>query len=214
MPLQVEHDFILQAERETFIEQMKDVMDKAEDMLSEDTDVDRGSDPGVSPPHVSTCGLGAGEVSPRACSPPPPSSERGAGPPPAACWRSPRAERCRVGQPGGRAPSVLLETSKPQAPGCFEATLCSKGCPRSMQSADFRSFNSIRRAASPRPMPRCINRTVRLPLGRGLPITGPSLSSGSRSLRAHGAFCKASGRHTGGAAACGEHPPIWGCRPV
>lgn len=62
--LQVEHDFILQAERETFIEQMKDVMDKAEDMLSEDTDVDRGSDPGVSPPHLSTCGLGSGEVSP------------------------------------------------------------------------------------------------------------------------------------------------------
>ncbi|XP_059783042.1 serine/threonine-protein kinase WNK2 isoform X5 [Balaenoptera ricei] len=59
----VEHDFILQAERETFIEQMKDVMDKAEDMLSEDTDVDRGSDPGVSPPHLSTCGLGSGEES-------------------------------------------------------------------------------------------------------------------------------------------------------
>lgn len=62
--LQVEHDFILQAERETFIEQMKDVMDKAEDMLSEDTDIDRGSDPGMSPPHLSTCGLGTGEVSP------------------------------------------------------------------------------------------------------------------------------------------------------
>ncbi|XP_067601003.1 serine/threonine-protein kinase WNK2 isoform X6 [Pseudorca crassidens] len=59
----VEHDFILQAERETFIEQMKDVMDKAEDMLSEDTDVDRGSDPGVSPPHLSTCGRGSGEES-------------------------------------------------------------------------------------------------------------------------------------------------------
>ncbi|KAF3816031.1 hypothetical protein GH733_016136 [Mirounga leonina] len=59
----VEHDFILQAERETFIEQMKDVMDKAEDMLSEDTDVDRGSDPGTSPPHLSTCGLGTGEES-------------------------------------------------------------------------------------------------------------------------------------------------------
>ncbi|XP_042819804.1 serine/threonine-protein kinase WNK2 isoform X8 [Panthera tigris] len=59
----VEHDFILQAERETFIEQMKDVMDKAEDMLSEDADVDRGSDPGVSPPHLSTCGLGTGEES-------------------------------------------------------------------------------------------------------------------------------------------------------
>ncbi|XP_059957202.1 serine/threonine-protein kinase WNK2 isoform X4 [Mesoplodon densirostris] len=59
----VEHDFILQAERETFIEQMKDIMDKAEDMLSEDTDVERGSDPGVSPPHLSTCGLGSGEES-------------------------------------------------------------------------------------------------------------------------------------------------------
>lgn len=60
---QVEHDFILQAERETFIEQMKDVMDKAEDMLSEDTDADRGSDPGTSPPPLSTCSLGSGEVS-------------------------------------------------------------------------------------------------------------------------------------------------------
>ncbi|XP_054444004.1 serine/threonine-protein kinase WNK2 isoform X7 [Pteronotus mesoamericanus] len=59
----VEHDFILQAERETFIEQMKDVMDKAEDMLSEDTDVDRGSDPGASPPPLSTCSMGAGEES-------------------------------------------------------------------------------------------------------------------------------------------------------
>ena len=61
--LQVEHDFILQAERETFIEQRKDVMDKAEDMLSEDTDVDHGSDPGASPPPLSTGNPGAGEVS-------------------------------------------------------------------------------------------------------------------------------------------------------
>uniref|UniRef100_A0A8D2CY73 non-specific serine/threonine protein kinase n=1 Tax=Sciurus vulgaris TaxID=55149 RepID=A0A8D2CY73_SCIVU len=59
----VEHDFILPAERETFIEQMKDVMDKAEDMLSEDTDADRGSDAGTSPPHLGTCGLAAGEES-------------------------------------------------------------------------------------------------------------------------------------------------------
>ncbi|XP_053781736.1 serine/threonine-protein kinase WNK2 isoform X16 [Desmodus rotundus] len=59
----VEHDFILQAERETFIEQMKDVMDKAEDMLSEDTDVDHGSDPGASPPPLSTGNPGAGEES-------------------------------------------------------------------------------------------------------------------------------------------------------
>uniref|UniRef100_A0A8C2MP53 non-specific serine/threonine protein kinase n=1 Tax=Cricetulus griseus TaxID=10029 RepID=A0A8C2MP53_CRIGR len=58
----VEHDFILPAERETFIEQMKDVMDKAEDMLSEDTDADHGSDTGTSPPHLGTCGLATGEV--------------------------------------------------------------------------------------------------------------------------------------------------------
>eukprot|EP00073_Rattus_norvegicus_P053619 XP_017456003.1 PREDICTED: serine/threonine-protein kinase WNK2 isoform X6 [Rattus norvegicus] len=57
----VEHDFILPAERETFIEQMKDVMDKAEDMLSEDTDADHGSDTGTSPPHLGTCGLTTGE---------------------------------------------------------------------------------------------------------------------------------------------------------
>ncbi|XP_036014103.1 serine/threonine-protein kinase WNK2 isoform X29 [Mus musculus] len=57
----VEHDFILPAERETFIEQMKDVMDKAEDMLSEDTDADHGSDTGTSPPHLGTCGLATGE---------------------------------------------------------------------------------------------------------------------------------------------------------
>ncbi|XP_021104189.1 serine/threonine-protein kinase WNK2 isoform X4 [Heterocephalus glaber] len=57
----VEHDFILPAERETFIEQMKDVMDKAEDMLSEDTDADQGSDAGASPPPLGTCGLVEGE---------------------------------------------------------------------------------------------------------------------------------------------------------
>ncbi|XP_006902007.1 PREDICTED: serine/threonine-protein kinase WNK2 [Elephantulus edwardii] len=59
----VEHDFILQTEKETFIEQMKDIMDKAEDMLSEDTDGDRGSDPGTSPPHHSTYNLDIGEES-------------------------------------------------------------------------------------------------------------------------------------------------------
>ncbi|XP_007951214.1 serine/threonine-protein kinase WNK2 [Orycteropus afer afer] len=57
----VEHDFILQTEKETFIEQMKDIIDKAEDMLSEDTDGDRGSDPGTSPPHHSAYSLDAGE---------------------------------------------------------------------------------------------------------------------------------------------------------
>lgn len=60
----MEHGFILPAERDTFIEQMKEVMDKAEDLLSEDTDADRGSDPGTSPPHLGTCVLGAGEVRP------------------------------------------------------------------------------------------------------------------------------------------------------
>ncbi|XP_037653595.1 serine/threonine-protein kinase WNK2-like isoform X2 [Choloepus didactylus] len=59
----VEHDFILQTEKETFIEQMKDVMDKAEDLLSEDTDGDRGSDPGASPPYLGTFGLDTGEES-------------------------------------------------------------------------------------------------------------------------------------------------------
>ncbi|KAM6160923.1 serine/threonine-protein kinase WNK2 [Erethizon dorsatum] len=57
----VEHDFILLAERDTFIEQMKDVMDKAEDMLSEDTDADRGSDTGASPPPLGTGGLVEGQ---------------------------------------------------------------------------------------------------------------------------------------------------------
>ncbi|XP_006876309.1 PREDICTED: serine/threonine-protein kinase WNK2 [Chrysochloris asiatica] len=59
----VEHDFILQSEKETFIEQMKDIMDKAEDMLSEDTDGDRGSDPSSSPPHHSAYSLDTGEES-------------------------------------------------------------------------------------------------------------------------------------------------------
>ncbi|XP_074986453.1 serine/threonine-protein kinase WNK2 isoform X19 [Caretta caretta] len=45
----VEKEFILQTEKETFIEQMKDIIDKAEDMLSEDTEGERSSDPGTSP---------------------------------------------------------------------------------------------------------------------------------------------------------------------
>ncbi|KAM9324469.1 serine/threonine-protein kinase WNK2 [Gastrophryne carolinensis] len=45
----VENEFILQMEREIFIEQMKDVIDKAEDMLSEDTEGERSSDQGASP---------------------------------------------------------------------------------------------------------------------------------------------------------------------
>ncbi|XP_075689984.1 serine/threonine-protein kinase WNK2 isoform X3 [Rhinoderma darwinii] len=45
----VENEFILQAEKEIFIEQMKDVIDKAEDMLSEDAEGERSSDQGASP---------------------------------------------------------------------------------------------------------------------------------------------------------------------
>ncbi|KAM4023179.1 serine/threonine-protein kinase WNK2 isoform 10-T11 [Anomaloglossus baeobatrachus] len=45
----VENEFILQAEKEIFIEQMKDVIDKAEDMLSEDMEGERSSDQGASP---------------------------------------------------------------------------------------------------------------------------------------------------------------------
>ena len=39
----------MQSEKETFIEQMKDIIDKAEDMLSEDTEGERSSDQGMSP---------------------------------------------------------------------------------------------------------------------------------------------------------------------
>ncbi|KAJ8016159.1 hypothetical protein DPEC_G00004300 [Dallia pectoralis] len=45
----VENDFILLLEKEIFIEQLKDIVDKAEDMLSEDTEGERGSDHSGSP---------------------------------------------------------------------------------------------------------------------------------------------------------------------
>ncbi|XP_034393757.1 serine/threonine-protein kinase WNK2 isoform X2 [Cyclopterus lumpus] len=45
----VENDFILPVEREVFIEQLKDIVDKAEDMLSEDTEGEKTSDQGGSP---------------------------------------------------------------------------------------------------------------------------------------------------------------------
>ncbi|KAM6982272.1 serine/threonine-protein kinase WNK2 isoform 2-T2 [Tautogolabrus adspersus] len=45
----VENDFILPLEKEMFIEQLKDIVDKAEDMLSEDTEGERNSDQGGSP---------------------------------------------------------------------------------------------------------------------------------------------------------------------
>ncbi|XP_036593352.1 serine/threonine-protein kinase WNK2 isoform X11 [Trichosurus vulpecula] len=47
----VENEFILQTEKETFIEQMKDIIDKAEDMLSEDMECEQSSDQGMSPQH-------------------------------------------------------------------------------------------------------------------------------------------------------------------
>nr|XP_046253344.1 serine/threonine-protein kinase WNK2-like isoform X8 [Scatophagus argus] len=45
----VENDFILPLEKEVFIEQLKDIVDKAEDMLSEDTEGERNSDQEGSP---------------------------------------------------------------------------------------------------------------------------------------------------------------------
>ncbi|XP_034551209.1 serine/threonine-protein kinase WNK2-like isoform X3 [Notolabrus celidotus] len=45
----VENDFILPSEKEVFIEQLKDIVDKAEDMLSEDTEGERNSDQGGIP---------------------------------------------------------------------------------------------------------------------------------------------------------------------
>ncbi|XP_043934068.1 serine/threonine-protein kinase WNK2 isoform X3 [Protopterus annectens] len=50
----VENDFILRNEKEIFMEQMKDIIDKAEDMLSEDTEGERSSDQGASPPQTHT----------------------------------------------------------------------------------------------------------------------------------------------------------------
>nr|XP_020659371.1 serine/threonine-protein kinase WNK2 isoform X7 [Pogona vitticeps] len=45
----VENEFILPTEKEIFIEQLKEIIDKAEDMLSEDTEGERSSDQGASP---------------------------------------------------------------------------------------------------------------------------------------------------------------------
>ncbi|XP_026187847.1 serine/threonine-protein kinase WNK2 isoform X6 [Mastacembelus armatus] len=53
----VENDFILPLEKEVFIEQLKDIVDKAEDMLSEDTEGERNSDQGGSPKHGEGAGM-------------------------------------------------------------------------------------------------------------------------------------------------------------
>ncbi|XP_042347096.1 LOW QUALITY PROTEIN: serine/threonine-protein kinase WNK2 [Plectropomus leopardus] len=56
----VENDFILPLEKEVFIEQLKDIVDKAEDMLSEDTEGERNFDQGGSPKQSDGAGaLGA-----------------------------------------------------------------------------------------------------------------------------------------------------------
>lgn len=52
----------MQTEKETFIEQLKDIIDKAEDMLSEDTEGERSSDQGTSPQQGHTVVLEMGEV--------------------------------------------------------------------------------------------------------------------------------------------------------
>ncbi|XP_045912115.1 serine/threonine-protein kinase WNK2-like isoform X5 [Micropterus dolomieu] len=53
----VENDFILPLEKEVFIEQLKDIVDKAEDMLSEDTEGERNSDQGGSPKQSEGAGI-------------------------------------------------------------------------------------------------------------------------------------------------------------
>uniref|UniRef100_A0AAY4ABY0 non-specific serine/threonine protein kinase n=1 Tax=Denticeps clupeoides TaxID=299321 RepID=A0AAY4ABY0_9TELE len=50
----VENGFILPLEKEVFIDQLKDIVDKAEDMLSEETEGERASSQGSSPQHVHT----------------------------------------------------------------------------------------------------------------------------------------------------------------
>ncbi|XP_068996705.1 serine/threonine-protein kinase WNK2-like isoform X8 [Embiotoca jacksoni] len=59
----VENDFILPLEKEVFIEQLKDIVDKAEDMLSEDTEGERDSDKGHSPKQSEGAGTLGAEAS-------------------------------------------------------------------------------------------------------------------------------------------------------
>lgn len=58
----MENDFILPLEREVFIEQLKDIVDKAEDMLSEDAEGERNSDHGDSPKQSDGAGALGTEV--------------------------------------------------------------------------------------------------------------------------------------------------------
>lgn len=63
--LQAENDFILPLEKEVFIEQLKDIVDKAEDMLSEDTEGERNSNQGSSPKKSEGADVHGTEVSER-----------------------------------------------------------------------------------------------------------------------------------------------------
>lgn len=61
----MENDFILPLEKEGFIEQLKDIVDKAEDLLSEDAaEGERNGDQGVSPKHGEADGTAGTEVRP------------------------------------------------------------------------------------------------------------------------------------------------------
>ncbi|KAM6977825.1 serine/threonine-protein kinase WNK2 [Aplochiton taeniatus] len=53
----VENDFILPLEKEMFIEQLKDIVDKAEDMLSEEREGERGAEQGASPQQSQRAGV-------------------------------------------------------------------------------------------------------------------------------------------------------------
>ncbi|XP_078806599.1 serine/threonine-protein kinase WNK2 isoform X22 [Oryzias latipes] len=59
----VENDFILPLEKEVFIEQLKEIVEKAEDMLSEDTEGERNSDYGCSPKQSEGAGVLSAELS-------------------------------------------------------------------------------------------------------------------------------------------------------
>ncbi|XP_041858985.1 serine/threonine-protein kinase WNK2-like isoform X2 [Melanotaenia boesemani] len=59
----VENDFILPLEKEVFIEQLKDIVDKVEDMLSEDTEGERNSDQGCSTKQSEGVGAQGAEAS-------------------------------------------------------------------------------------------------------------------------------------------------------
>lgn len=58
----MENDFILPLEKEVFIEQLKEIVEKAEDMLSEDTEGERTSDYGCSPKQSEGAGVLSTEV--------------------------------------------------------------------------------------------------------------------------------------------------------